>query len=187
MGCVATPSYWEGTLDGPFKKHIHWRQKLIDGSSKTALMQLTGPLHKTRLSIFLIQFSQQVMTSLRMPLSVEAGKAGEFDISTDTEQKFIFLFEKAVIMRERSRLHIAGAQNFNDLRKARKRRTESEDKELIWERFQQATHQLSPSGNFLLILPMTLRSMHTKICLLISCPCTHPSVYPIFILKSRSS
>lgn len=66
-----------------------------------------------------------------MSLSIEAGKAGELDISTDTEQKFTFLFEKAVIMHERSCLHIAGAQNFNDLRTARKRRTESEDKELI--------------------------------------------------------
>lgn len=71
------------------------------------------------------------MTSLRMPLSIEAGKEGELDISTDTEQKFTFLFEKAVVMRERSYLHIAGAQNFNGLRTARKRRTESEDKELI--------------------------------------------------------
>lgn len=48
-------------------------------------MQLTGSLHKARLFIFLIQLSQQFMTSLRKPLSIEAGKEGEFDISTDTE------------------------------------------------------------------------------------------------------
>lgn len=44
------------------------------------------------------------MTNLRMPLSIESGMEAEFNPPTDTEHRtrFIFLFEHASVMHERS-------------------------------------------------------------------------------------
>lgn len=126
-----------------------------------------------------MQLSRQVMTYLRMPLSIETGKEAEFNTSTDTEHKrrLIFLQERAAIMRERPCFPMAGVQSLDNLRMTKKWGIKIKDSEVIWERF---ALQLNPVGNFLLILQMTLRSTHTKIYLSINDPSIHLSIQYLF-------
>lgn len=109
-------------LHSPFKKLRNRCQGLVDDSSKAFLIQSTGTLHINRSFILLIQLSQQVMTYLRMPLSIETGKEAGFNTSTDTEhrRRHIFLLERAAIMHERLCSPMAGVQSLDSLRKAKK-------------------------------------------------------------------
>lgn len=174
--CVTSASC---VLDSPFKKLRNWCQGLVDDSSKAFLIQSIGTLHINRSFILSIQLSRQVMTYLRMPLSIETGKEAEFNTSTDIEHKrrLIFPLECAVIMRERPCFPMAGVQSLDNLRMIKKWGIKIKDNGMIWERF---ALQLNPVGNFLLVLQMTLRSTHIKIYLLINDPSIHLSIQYLF-------
>lgn len=109
-------------LDSPFKKLKNGCQGLVDDSSKAFLKQSTGTLHINRSFILSIQLSRQVMTYLRMPLSIETGKEAEFNTSTDTEhnRRLIFLLGRAAIMRERPCSPMAGVQSLDNFKMAKK-------------------------------------------------------------------
>lgn len=151
---------------------------MVDDSSKAFLIQSTGTLHMNRSFILSIQLSRQVMTYLRMLLSIETGEEAEFNTCTDTEHKrrLVFPLERAAIMRERSCFPMSGVQSLDNLRMTKKWGIKIKDNEVIWERF---ALQMNPVGIFLLILQMTL-STHIKIYLSINDPSIHLSIQYLF-------
>lgn len=152
---------------------------MVDNSSKAFLIQSTDTLHMNRSFILSIQLSRQVMTYLRMLLSIETGEEAEFNTCTDTERKrrLVFPLEYAAIMRERSCFPMSGVQSLDNLRMTKKWGLKIKDNEVIWERF---ALQMNPVGIFLLILQMTLRSTHIKIYLSINDPSIHLAIQYLF-------